>query len=104
MEVLRERSTTTRFPPGPFHEGETCRSYTRIRQGKRFHPFPVRGADGAREEIFLWAGYVAAACSRYKPKQHLALLGLSKWVCLSGRNSSAAGVLYFHQNHVRLGV
>lgn len=104
MEVLRERSATTRFPPGPFHEGETCRSYTRIHQGKRSIPSQYGEQMGPREEIFLWAGYVAAACSRYKPKQHLALLGLSKRVCLSGRNSSAAGVLYFHQNHVRLGV
>lgn len=33
-----------------------------------------------------------------------ALLGLSKRVCLSGRNSAAAGVLDFHQNNVRLAV
>lgn len=33
-----------------------------------------------------------------------AVLGLSERVCLSGRNSSAAGVLDFHQNNARLSV
>lgn len=104
MEVLRERSAATRIPPGPFHGGESCGSYSRIHHGKRRMPSRYGEQMGPQEEGFLWAGDVRATCSHYKPKQHLALLGLSKWVCLSGRNSSAAGVLYFHQNHVRLGV
>lgn len=104
MEVLWKRSPATRFPPGTFHEGESCRSYTLIQSCKCFVPSQYREQMGPQEECFPWAGYAAATRSRYKPKQHLALLGLSKWVCLSGRNSSAAGVLYFHQNHVRLGV
>lgn len=65
-------------------------------------PFPARGADGAPGGGFPpgwgWSSHMQPLQTR------TALPGPSKWVCLSGRNSSAAGVLGFHQNNVRLGV
>lgn len=67
------------------------------------HPFPARGADGAPAGGGFPPGW--GWSSHMQPLQtQTALLGLSKRVCLSGRNSAAAGVLDFQQNNVRLGV